>query len=92
MVKPGVAARGLESKQISTLAEETKKEKAKLRIPDGTHILYVDVSPMKGSIGQKSQIREVHPDAGRCGCMRLHRPASKRIEAHSARIWVHINS
>jgi hypothetical protein len=42
---PGVAARGLESKQISTVAEETKKEKAKLRIPDGTHISYVDASP-----------------------------------------------
>jgi hypothetical protein len=27
---------------------------------------------MKGSIGQKSQIREVHPDAGRCGCIQSH--------------------
>jgi hypothetical protein len=28
----------------------------------------------------------------RCGQMQLHWPALKHIEAHSARIWVHIDS
>jgi len=32
---------------------------------------------MKGSIGQKSQIREVHPDAGRCGRIEAHQGASR---------------
>ena len=47
---------------------------------------------MKGSIGQKSQIREVHPDAGRCGRIGPHRSASRRIPHASGCISIHRNS
>ena len=62
-------------RQLASIEELRSKQD--MQVPVG----YCEVG-MKGSIGQKSQICEVHPDAGRCSCMRSDWPALKRIEAH----------